>query len=164
MPIVVVFPVPLTPTTRTMVGPSAARAEHRRLAEERLDLFRERAAEIAQLAASLEAPDELGGRRDADIRADEGDLEPFPGVLLRGVERRSELCDERAAALPERVTQPREEPDALLGLARPLLRVPEELRPRPRHRWEPTRAARRTGARFACNRLLQAPVAPAPRT
>ena len=123
--------------------------EHRRVAEERLDLLGERLTEIAQLAAGLEAPHELRRRGNADVGADQRHLEPLPRVLLCGVERGSELRDECPSALAQRVAKPREEATPLLGLSRPVLGVPEQLGPRPRHggRLAPVRRSRRRAAR-----------------
>ncbi len=58
--------------------------QHRRIAEQRLDLLGERLAQVAELAARLEPPDELRRRRDADVGADQRDLEPLPRILLAG--------------------------------------------------------------------------------
>ena len=71
LPIVVVLPVPLTPTTRItgrlLVRPPSVG----RLAEERLDLLRQRVAEVAESPTGLEPPHELRGRRNADVGLDQ---------------------------------------------------------------------------------------------
>ena len=107
LPIVVVLPVPFTPTTRITLG-FAAERERRRLAEQRLDLLDERVLEVARDAARLESPDELGGRRHADVAADERLLEPLPRLVVGRVEAgRRELGGERPAALRERLAHAR---------------------------------------------------------
>src|SRR5439155_22861770 len=45
--------------------------KRRRLSEQPLELLRERVLQRADLAASLESPYELGGRRNTDVRAQE---------------------------------------------------------------------------------------------
>ena len=86
LPMVVVLPVPLTPTTRITVG-FAVEVEPRRGSEELLDLLGERLAEIAHFATQLQAPHELRRRGDADISVDERLLESLPGLLVGSVER-----------------------------------------------------------------------------
>ena len=119
LPIVVVLPVPLTPTTRITVG-LVPHVERRRLAEKRRDLVRERFAEIAELAARLEPLHELRRRRHADVGLDQRLLEPLPREVVAGIERRDrDLLRERAPRLRERLAQPREPAGALrLGLGR----------------------------------------------
>src|SRR4029453_12785669 len=87
--------------------------EDRRLAEQLLDLIRERVGEVVDVAAPLEAAEELGRGRDAHGRPDQCDLEALPGIFLRRVERGAELRDERAPAFPERLAEAREEACAL---------------------------------------------------
>ena len=99
LPIVVVFPVPLTPTTRIDAGLAIER-ERGRLAEDRLDLLGERILETAGDAARLEPPHELRGRGHAYVAADQRLLEPLPGLVVPGVEcRRGELLGVRARRL-----------------------------------------------------------------
>ena len=121
MPIVVVLPVPLTPTTRITLG-LAGQVQRSRLAEHLGDLLRERGVQVGQLVASLEPAHELGGRADADVALDQRLLEPLPVLVVAGIEGRGgELARERAAALAERVAQPAEEAVALLDrLLRPV--------------------------------------------
>jgi hypothetical protein len=66
--------------------PARGPSKRRRNAEQGLDLLRERLAEVTELTAGLEPPDELGGGRNADVGADQRDLEPLPRVLPRRVE------------------------------------------------------------------------------
>ena len=116
-PIVVVFPVPFTPTTRITLGLAVER-ERRRIAEQRLDLLDERVLEIPGDAARLEPPHELGRRGNADVASDQRLLEPLPRLVVGRVEpRRRELGGERLAALRERLAHPAEEAGAL-GLVR----------------------------------------------
>ena len=84
-------------------GPLRRDGEHGRCAEQRLDLVCECRAEIGHGSAGLQSPDELCGRRDADVRANQRLLEALPGLLVGRVERRAELGHERAPALRERV-------------------------------------------------------------
>ena len=129
LPIVVVLPVPLTPTTRITVGFSVE-LERAWLAEHRRDLLLERLAEIGQIAARLEPADELGGGAHADVAVDQRLFEPLPVLLVAGIEgRRRQLARERAPALAERVAQASEEADPLLLGLLPL-GVTEELCPR----------------------------------
>ena len=127
LPIVVVLPVPLTPTTRMTLG-LLLDMEDPRLAEQRLDLLGERGAELAEVGPRLEPPDELGGRRHADVGGDQRLLEPLPRLLVARVERgRGELLGERAARLPERVAQTREEARPLVLRLRRRVLLAEEL-------------------------------------
>ena len=87
LPIVVVLPVPLTPTTRITLGVSG-QVERAGLAEQLGDLLGERLAEVAELAARLEPADELGGRADADVARDQRLLEPLPVLVVAGIEGR----------------------------------------------------------------------------
>ena len=89
--------------------------ERRRLTEERGDLLRERARELAQVLPRLEAPDQLRGRAHADVRVDQRLLEPLPRRVVLGIERRDDdLLGERTARLAERLAQAAEETAALL--------------------------------------------------
>jgi hypothetical protein len=63
-------------------------AEHRRFAEQRADLLRERAVEIADIAARLQPSHELGGRAHADVRTDQRLFQPLPRELVTGIEGR----------------------------------------------------------------------------
>ena len=133
LPIVVVLPVPLTPTTRITVGfPSSASVP--RLAEHRRDLLLERLAEVGQVAAGLEPAHELGGGAHTDVAVDQRLFEPLPVLRIARIEgRRRQLARQRAPALAQGVAQATEEADPLLlGLLRPL-GVTEELCPRPAH-------------------------------
>ena len=119
-------------------GQRARLAEHRRrLLDERLD-------QIADDAPRLEPLDELGGGGDSDVRRDQRLLEPLPGLVVGGIERRGrELAGQRAAALAERVAQLPEE--AGLGLLfLDTLFVAEQGAPG-RHRGEATRLRLRAG-------------------
>ena len=123
LPIVVVLPVPLTPTTRITAGractwriPGSPRSASISSVSA--------APELAEVGACLEPPHELGGRRHADVGGDQRLLEPLPRLVVAGVERRrGELLGERAARLPERVAQPaRSRPlRSALGLGRRVL-------------------------------------------
>ena len=94
----------------------AAEGERGRLAEERFDLLDERLLEVSGNAARLEPAHELGGRGNADVAADERLLEPLPGLVVRGVERRRrELGGQRTAALRQRLAHASEEACALAG-------------------------------------------------
>ena len=128
LPIVVVFPVPFTPTTSMTLG-SPRERERRCVAEERLDLLDERVLEPAGDAASLEPAHELRGRRDTDIAADERLLEPFPRLVVGRIERRRrQLGRQRPPALRQRVAHATEEP-CPLGLVRLRDLVAEKLGP-----------------------------------
>jgi hypothetical protein len=98
------------------------------IAEQGRELVGERVAELRQVLARLEPLDELCGRRDADVCADERFLEALPGRVVTGIERGGrKLGGERAAALRERIPQPREEPGTVrLGLGLRIL-LAEEL-------------------------------------
>ena len=104
LPIVVVFPVPLTPTTRITLG-LPCEGERRRLAEERLDLLDERILEAAGDAARLEAPHELGRRRNSDVAADQSLLEPLPRLVVARVERWQTRAAPSARAGSSRATR-----------------------------------------------------------
>ena len=120
-PIVVVLPVPFTPTTRITLG-APGRLSVGRLAEHVGDLLHERRAEVAELVPRLQPAHELRGRAHADVALDQRLLEPLPVLGVAGIERRSrKLARERTAALAERVAQSAEEALLLLrGLLRPL--------------------------------------------
>ena len=114
-------------------GRLGAESDRGRGAEQLLDLLGERLAEVADLAASLEAPHDLGRGADADVAVDERFLEPLPGFLVGGVERAGrDLGRQRAAALRERVAQAAEEAAPLRLVGRGRL-VTEELCPGSRH-------------------------------
>ena len=67
-------------------------------AEQLLDLLGQRLAEVADLAASLEAPDDLGRGADADVAVDGAPPRAAPGLLVGGVERAGrDLGRQRAA-------------------------------------------------------------------
>ena len=92
----------------------AVQAEGRWVAEDGRDLLDEAVLDPDGLAPSLQAPDELGGRRNADVASDERLLEALPGLLATRVEPGGgELLGERAAALRQRVAHPREHAGAL---------------------------------------------------
>ena len=109
LPIVVVLPVPLTPTTRTTVGPLAARASVGGSPNRVLDLLRERLAEVTDSprASSRRTSSAVAGTpTSARISATSSRSH---ASSLRRVERPAELCREGAATLPERVPQAGEE-------------------------------------------------------
>ena len=83
LPIVVVLPVPLTPTTRITAG-SWCDVERRRLAEQRGDLLGERGLQLGQVLARLEPADQLGRRAHADVGVDQRLLEPLPRRVVLG--------------------------------------------------------------------------------
>ena len=85
-PIVVVLPVPFTPTTSTTAG-FAESVEARRAPEQRLHLLDETVLQTARRPPQLEATNQLGGCRHADVAADERLLEPLPRVRVGRVER-----------------------------------------------------------------------------
>ena len=116
----------------------AGQLDARRLSEELGHLLRKRLVQIDEPAAQLEPPHQLGGGRDADVPRDQRLFEPLPRGGVAGIERRGgELLRERAAAAPERVTEPREEPRALLAALFIRFPVPEQLSPRACHGAEP---------------------------
>ena len=108
--------------------------ERRRLSEERGELLRERSIQVGEVRTALEPLHELGRRAHADVGANQRLLEPLPGRVVTGIERRGrKLGRERAPALRERVAQAREQSGAiLLGLWLCVL-LAEELAPRSRH-------------------------------
>ena len=79
LPIVVVLPVPLTPTTRITRRARCVTSSVGGSPKQRRDLLRERLVQVAELAARLEPPDELGRRAHADVAGDQRLLEPLPG-------------------------------------------------------------------------------------
>jgi hypothetical protein len=112
-----------------------ADVQSRGLAEERADLLGERGVEVGHVPPRLQPPYELRGRFDADVPRDQRLFEPLPRRLVAGIECRSgKFAGQRAAALAERVPQPREEPAAglLVGLFGRVLGA-EELRPGAAH-------------------------------
>ena len=101
LPIVVVLPVPLTPTTRITLG-RAPSSSAPRLAEQARDLLLQRRAEIGRVAPCLETPDELGRRRHAHVGCDQRLLEPLPRSRVTRIEgRHGDLLRERTPALAE---------------------------------------------------------------
>ena len=135
LPIVVVLPVPLTPTTRITDG-LVRDVEPRRLAEQRRDLLGERRRR------GRRAPPRASSRRTSSAVArtptsavEQRLLEPLPRRRVLRVERRDgDLLGQRTAAARERVAQARRRTRARvdLRLVRPL-GVAEELCPAPRH-------------------------------
>ena len=99
-------------------GRLRAERERGRVAEQQLDLLGQRLAEVAELAAGLEPPHDLGRRPHADVAVDERLLEPLPRLLVACVEGAGgDLGGQRPAALRERVAQAAEE--AASARARP---------------------------------------------
>ena len=93
--------------------------ERRRLAEELLDLLRERLAErpISPRASSRRTSSAVA--RNADVAADQRLLEPLPRFIVGRIERAGDdLLRQRTTALGERVAQPREEARALVARRR----------------------------------------------
>jgi hypothetical protein len=83
LPIVVVLPVPLTPTTRITAGARGRRASG--LAEQRRQLLDERVRDRA--VAALSSRRTTSARRgNADVGGDERLLEPLPGRLVGRIE------------------------------------------------------------------------------
>ncbi len=91
----------------------------------------------------LQSPHDLDRGRDAHVGRDQRLLDPLPGFVVRGIERRGKLARECAPARAERVAQaPEPAAPGLLRLVRSrAVRVPEEVGPGPRHA-----AAARSGA------------------
>ncbi len=116
LPIVVVLPVPLTPTTRTtagfFAGRSAALPTCRDLGEQ-LDqpsAGRLRPLDLAALDLGLEPADDIRGRAGADVGHDQRLLEPLPGFGVERLEERgADLGAERLAAGREALAQAPEE-------------------------------------------------------
>ena len=113
LPIVVVLPVPLTPTTRITLGePSSASVGGP-----------PKSASTSSASASSKAPSSPRASRrrtssavagHADVAADQRLLEPLPGLVVARIERRGrDLLRERAAALRERLAHAAEEARAL---------------------------------------------------
>ena len=129
LPIVVVLPVPLTPTTRITVG-CAVDDERRRLAEQRCDLLRERLAEVVELAARLEPAHELGRRAARRRRRGSAPPRAAPRPLVGRVEGGGrELPVSARRLLPsESRSRPKKPLLLLVRLVRPP-RVAEELCP-----------------------------------
>ena len=122
LPIVVVLPVPLTPTTRITVGSgrrsilsSPVRASWASSSASRL---RERLAadERALLGLALELLDDLGGGLRADVGVDQRLLEALPGRPRRGRPRTASPGPrrQRLARLAHVLAQAAEEAAALL--------------------------------------------------
>ena len=96
-------------------------------AEQRLDLLRERLAQVSELAPGLEPAHELGRRADADVAVDQRLLEAFPASSSAASNVAGhDLGRQRAATLRERVAEPAEEAGALGLVGRGRL-VAEEL-------------------------------------
>ena len=123
LPIVVVLPVPLTPTTRITVGSgrmsivsSPVRASSASSSAEPAGQ-RLAADERAVLGLALEPLDHLGGRAGADVGVDQRLLEPLPGLLVEVAleQRRLHLGRERLAGLAHRAAQAAEEAAPPLG-------------------------------------------------
>ena len=131
MPIVVVFPVPLTPTTRTTAGgpPSASRSCPSTVTSVGDDLLQPLdELLLAPGLALLEALHDLDGRGHAAVGGDQRLLDALPGLVVAGVEE--EVARERLPACRERFAQPPEPAAALLlVLGRRVLGIAEELRP-----------------------------------
>ena len=131
MPIVVVLPVPLTPTTRMTLG-SPARSIRGGSPKSSATSSASASFRFADVAARLEPSHELRRRGHADVAGDQRLLEPLPRRRVARVERRGgKLLRERAPAAPERVPQAREQPRALLAALLVGPAVAEQLSPGP---------------------------------
>ena len=133
LPIVVVLPVPLTPTTSRTEGrsetPSVGGSPNRSR-----DLLGECFAELRHVTARLEPSDQLGRRTDADVGVDERLLEPLPRRVVGRIERRDlDLLGERAPRLRERLAQAAEEAALFVDRLLRLVGVTQELCPATRH-------------------------------
>ena len=96
--------------------------ERRRLAEEKLDLLRERVGQRPELTTRLEPAHELGRGRDPDIAANQRLFETLQCFIVSRIERDGdELLRQRPTALAERIPQPREEALALVAVGGRLL-------------------------------------------
>ncbi len=162
MPIVVVLPVPLTPTISSTAGSPlrsiGARAVAGDLGEDLDQAGLHRLAvggDLAGLDLVLEPLDHLGRRRRAGVGEDQRLLEPLPGLVVDALEEaRGDLLGQRLAALGEALAQAAEDAAALalaLSLGRTRSRRPrtevEYLLPACRH-WsgEAIRAATRSSS------------------
>ena len=121
LPIVVVLPVPFTPTVSSTDGwcetsirsSPTLRDLGQQLAQAALEVLP--AGERALQRLVLEALDHLRGRAGADVGVDQDLLEPFPGLVVeRAAERRAQLAAERLARLREVLAQAAEEAALLL--------------------------------------------------
>ncbi len=111
------------------------------LAEDVTDLLDELVLEVAHHALCLESPHELGRRRYAHVAADQSLLEPFPRLVVAGIEGGCrQLGSECAATLREGVAHAAQETRAL-GLVRRRDLVAEELGPGTAHAARLTLAA-----------------------
>ena len=122
LPIVVVLPVPLTPTTRITVGSgrrsilsSPVRASSASSSARRL-VSASPPTSVALLGLALELLDDLGGRARADVGVDQRLLEALPGLLVEVAleQRRLDLGGERLARLAHVLAQAAEEAAAAL--------------------------------------------------
>ena len=99
MPIVVVLPVPLTPTTRTTAGGPSNRepllpVDRDEIGDDLLQALDE--LRLARGLALLEPPDDLDGRGHPAVGRDQRLLDPLPRLVVAGVEE--ELARERLPA------------------------------------------------------------------
>ena len=79
-------------------------------AENRFDLLDKGVPQTADHAACLESPDELRGRWNTDIAANQCLFEPLPGLVVTRVERRRrELLGQRTATLRQRLADASED-------------------------------------------------------
>ena len=142
-----------------------AEAEPAGLAEEARGLLNEGFAEIAELAARLEASDELRSRRHADVSGKQRLLQPLPGRVVGWVEGSGrDLLGQRSAALAQRVAQTREESARFRARLRPGGIVAEQLRPGAAHACGACLRSRSLGRDAAGSRwsatIAATPVAP----
>ena len=132
MPIVVVLPVPFTPTTSTTAGRASSREprgllRRRQLGEHFTQPFDDVVVRLR--AAALEPLDHLLGRRDADVCRDQHVLERLPRLEIGGVVAPAgQSARDRPPALREAGAQ---SPQATRPFAP---RAPRLLRPAPRRR------------------------------
>ena len=78
--------------------------ERRGFAEQARDLLGECGVEFGEILPGLEPLHELSGCRHADVRANQGFLEPLPRCVVARIEcRRRQLGGERLTTLRERV-------------------------------------------------------------
>ena len=129
LPIVVVLPVPLTPTIISTVGLRAevdaaglrsvriSSAATRRSARREVGGGDERAGG----GLGLEPLDDGDGARDADVRGDQALLDPLPCRVVGRIECSGrDLGGHRASAAREAVAEAREPPAAATGLVAPV--------------------------------------------
>ena len=125
MPIVVVLPVPLTPTIISTAGSPlrsiGARPVRGDLGEDLDQAVAHRLAvggDGAGLDLVLEPLDHLGGGRRAGVGEDQRLLQPLPGLVVDAVEEAGrDLLGQRLAAFREALAQAPEDAAALLGSA-----------------------------------------------